>query len=219
MPVRALRSKPDPADWSERTLLRRVLLRDDRAWNELIRRYRGLIYRCITKITTKYTSDIDNADLDEIYSDVLMSLWRNDMHKLRLYRVDRGTKLGTWLGLLSINAAYDYLRCASRGPMLDRIDGLLEDHFEDPRTPLDVMLEKERWAHFNKLLTQFSEKDRTFLELFYAKGMDAPAIAETMAINVKTVYSKKHKVSASLHRTLGDARSDIAIADLAKLAA
>jgi RNA polymerase sigma-70 factor, ECF subfamily len=219
MPVRAVRSKPTPADWSDRMLLRRVLRREDRAWNELIRRYRGLIYRCITKVTTRYSPGMDNADLDEIYSEVLMCLVRNDMHKLRQYDFNRGTKLGSWLGLLSINATYDFLRGSSRGPMLDRIDGLLDQHFECDRTPLDVLLEKERWEHLNGLLSRFSDKDRTFLELYYGKGLEADAIADTMAISLKTVYSKKHKIRAHLRRTLERSRGDIAIADLATIAA
>lgn len=214
MPVRAIRSKPTPAEWSERMLLRRVLRRDDRAWDELIRRYRGLIYRCITKITTKYASGIDNAELDEIYSEVLMSLFRNNMHKLRQYDPNRGTKLGTWLGLMSINAAYDYLRSANRAPMLDRIDGSLEHLLELERSPLELMIEKERWDHLNRLLVNFSDKDRTFLQLYYGMGMDAASIAAAMSISLKTVYSKKHKIRTHLRRTLERARGDIAIADL-----
>ena len=54
MPAIAIRTKPTPAQWSERMLLRRVLRSDERAWNELVRRYRSLIFRCITKVTSKF---------------------------------------------------------------------------------------------------------------------------------------------------------------------
>src|SRR5688572_13149353 len=103
----ALRRPLQPADWTERQLLRRVLLSSDQAWSELPKRYRALIYRCITKVTVRYAR-LASADLDEIFADVLMNLLRDDMRKLRLYSPSRGTKLGSWIGMISINSAYDY---------------------------------------------------------------------------------------------------------------
>ena len=80
------------SEWTERQLLRRVLGRDDRAWMELVRRYRSLIYRCITKVTARCAPSLGSADVDEIYGDVLLNLLRDDMRKLRLYNPRRGTK-------------------------------------------------------------------------------------------------------------------------------
>lgn len=219
MPVLARRSQLSPAKWSDRVLLHRVLRRDERAWNELIRRYRAVIYRCISKVTLKLAPNLSSADIDEIYAEVLMALVRNDMHKLRLYRSDRGTKLSSWIGLLSINAAYDFLRAAARAPMLDRLDGSFDEDMEFERTPLDVLLEKERWQHLNDILADFSEKDQRFLHLYYGRGLDAAAVADKMAISKKTVYSKKHKIRAHLRRSLEHTRQDSAIADLARVAA
>ena len=80
-------------------------------------------------------------------------------------------------------------------------------------------MEKERWDHFNKLLTKFSSKDRMFLELYYAKGLDATRVADQMSISLKTVYSKKHKIRAHLRRCLERTRSECAIRDLIHVAA
>ena len=41
------------------------------------------------------------------------------------------------------------------------------------RTPLDQLIEKERWDHLNNLLSDFTDKDRTFVELYYQRGMEA----------------------------------------------
>ena len=94
------------------------------------------------------------ADLDEIYADVMMQLVRDDMHKLRIYNPSRGTKLGSWIGMLSVNAAYDFLRSAGRRPLLDKVDGAIDPHEECDRTPLDQLIEKERWEHLNGLLVR-----------------------------------------------------------------
>ena len=145
---------------------------------------------------------------------VLISLLRDDMRKLRLYDPSRGTKVGSWIGMISINAAYDFLRSAGRRPILDRIDGAPDPHEECDRTPLDSLIEKERWGQLNGMLEQFSEKDRTFMALYYAEGMDAESVASRMSISLKTVYSKKHKIRAHLRRCLSDAGTESPIADL-----
>jgi RNA polymerase sigma-70 factor (ECF subfamily) len=207
------------ADWSDRELLRYVLRNDARGWAELVRRYRPLIYRCITKVTLKYAPSLGSADLDEIYADVMMQLVHNDMHKLRIYDPARGTKLGSWIGMISVNAAYDFLRSAGRRPLLDKVDGNIDPHEECDRTPLDQLIEKERWDHLNNLLSDFTAKDRTFVELYYQKGLEAEEIASEMQISLKTVYSKKHKIRAHLVRVLQNIAGDSPIADLAAAAA
>ena len=203
-----------PHEWSDHQLLRRVLRHDEKAWSELVRRYRSLIYRCITKVIGRYGPTITSADVDEIYADVLFNLLRDDKRKLRLYNPARGTKLGSWIGMITINSTYDYLRSAGRRPLLDRLDGAPDPHEEYDRTPLDALIEKERWTHVNDILSEFSDKDRTFLSLYYAEGLDAEVVASRMAISLKTVYSKKHKIRAHLRRCLEQFRGDSPIADL-----
>jgi len=215
MALLARATSKNPADWTDRELLKWVLRSEARGWAELVRRFRPLIYRCITKVTLKYAPTLGSADLDEIYADVMMQLVRDDMHKLRIYNPARGTKLGSWIGMISVNAAYDFLRSAGRRPLLDKVDGALDPHEECDRTPLDQLIEKERWTHLNGLLADFTDKDRTFVELYYQRGMEADEIAAEMQISLKTVYSKKHKIRAHLVRCLGQITGDSPIADLA----
>lgn len=218
MALLATRVSKNAADWTDRELLKFVLRNDARGWAELVRRFRPLIYRCITKVTLKYAPSLGSADLDEIYADVMMQLVRDDMHKLRIYNPARGTKLGSWIGMISVNAAYDFLRSAGRRPLLDKVDGQLDPHEECDRTPLDQLIEKERWDHLNSLLSDFTDKDRTFVELYYQKGLEAEEIASEMQISLKTVYSKKHKIRAHLVRVLQNIAGDSPIADLAHAA-
>lgn len=219
MALLATRISKNSADWTDRELLKFVLRSDSRGWAELIRRFRPLIYRCITKVTLKYAPTLSSADLDEIYADVMMQLVRDDMHKLRIYNPARGTKLGSWIGMISVNAAYDFLRSAGRRPLLDKVDGNLDPHEECDRTPLDELIEKERWEHLNELLSDFTDKDRQFVQLYYQKGLEADEIAVEMQISLKTVYSKKHKIRAHLVRCLQNITGDSPIADLASAAA
>src|SRR5215470_6449813 len=201
MPVLAIRRPACPKDWTDADLLRRVLRSESIAWSELVRRYRSLIYRCITKVVGRYDSVLSSADADEVYADVMITLVRDDMRKLRLYDARRGTKLSSWIGMIATNVAYDYLRSTARRPILDRIDGV-PDIEHDAASPLDDMLSDERRVNLNSMLADYSDKDRAFVSLYYAQGLDAEEVAEEMNISVKTVYSKKHKLLARLQSTL-----------------
>src|SRR5262249_32670999 len=200
MPVLACRALP-PKDWTDTELLRRTLRNETRAWNELVRRYRALIFRCVSKVLGRYESVLSSADIDEVYGEVMMTLVRDGMRKLRRYDPRRGTKLSSWIGMIATNVAYDYLRGTARRPILDRIDGV-PDIEEESDSPLDTILSGERRAQLNTMLADYSDKDRAFVSRYYAQGLEAEEVAGEMKISVKTVYSKKHKLLARLQSTL-----------------
>jgi len=184
---------------TDAALLESVIARDELAWAELVRRYRGLIFRCITKVTSKYASVLSSDDVSEIFADVLVNLVRDDMRKLRAYDPARGSKLGSWLGLISIHTAYDYLRQHARQPMLDRLEHAPERESAGP-SPEESVVASERWGQVGRLLEHFTPRDRRFVDLYFARGMAPEAVAAAMNISVKTVYSKKNKIRTKLVR-------------------
>jgi RNA polymerase sigma-70 factor (ECF subfamily) len=186
-----------PKDWSETELLRRVLRQETRAWGELVRRYRPVIYRCIMKILGRSDSYASPSDVDEVYGEVMMSLVRDDMRKLRLWDPARGARLGSWIGLLAKNAAHDYIRGNASRPVADQIDGL-ENVVGADESPLDDFLAIERRQRLSDKLAEYSEKDREFLALYFGRGMSVEEVAVEMGISVKTVYTKKHKLLTRL---------------------
>ena len=69
--------------------------------------------------------------------------------------------------------------------------------------PIEVTLVWEKASGEAATLQSFSEKDRTFVDLFFMQGRTPEQIAEEMQISVKTVYSKKHKIRCRLESALG----------------
>lgn len=181
-------------------LLERVLDHQGDAWTELIRRFRALIHRCITKATSRVGAQLCPDDQDEIFCELCMNLLRDDMRKLRAFDPNRGVKLSTWLGLLSINTAYDHLRRRSRYPLLAPGEDHTPERAADGPSPLEQLLYKERHGFLGQLVTRLSARDRDFVHLYFEQGLDAELIARSMNISVKTVYTKKHKISARLMR-------------------
>ena len=56
------------------------------------------------------------------------------------------------------------------------------------------------------MLSEFSDKDRQFVALYFGEGLDPEEVARRMRINVKTVYSKKHKIQSRLESLLAQRR-------------
>jgi RNA polymerase sigma-70 factor (ECF subfamily) len=182
---------------SDQMLLDKVLFRSEPAWQELIRRFRALMFRCITRIAGKYDAVLSSEDANEIFADVCFNLLRDNMRKLRAWDPTRGAKLGSWLGLIAINSTYDFLRQTARRPMLDRLERAADPAAEAPDA-LDMVIDKERWRRVNRMLDGFSKKDRRFVQLYFADGLEPEEVAREMGISVKTVYSKKNKVRTKL---------------------
>ena len=77
------------------------------------------------------------------------------------------------------------------------------DHLEsDEESPIEHLARAERWSLVNEALAEFSDKDQTFVQLYYVDGLDAETVAAEMNISVKTVYSKKHKIRSRLEARL-----------------
>jgi RNA polymerase sigma factor (sigma-70 family) len=178
---------------SDVMLLEQVLLRNQAAWCELLRRYRKSILKCITRIA--YSYKLSNDDVDEIFEEVCLNLLRRDMYKLRAY--DGKASLNTWFYLIARNTTYDYLRKIRHRPLLDRLDGA-PDYASKIPSALDGLLAQEEWEYLNKLLVGFSDKDRRFVELYFVAGLSFEEVAVEMDIDIKTVYSKKFKIHKRL---------------------
>src|SRR5512143_3554273 len=103
-----------PDHWNEAELLAGVLAGENSAWNELLRRFRSIAFHCITKVTRRLSHYRSNIDVDEVYAELLVTLLRDDKRKLRLYDPRRGTRLGSWIGLLATNVAHDHMRGGRR---------------------------------------------------------------------------------------------------------
>ena len=181
------------------------LLDDDAAcWEEFFTRYDRLIYRCITRVTGRFSGIINQEDVREIYANVIVNLLHHDKRKLRTFDPNRGSKLGSWIGLIAINTAYDYLRAISRQPASDS----LAEASERPsgtEGPYEQTLARERLDHVARTLGGFSERDRLFVALYYLEERDPEEVAAIMGISVKTVYTKKHKLRSRLYQRLGQA--------------
>jgi RNA polymerase sigma-70 factor, ECF subfamily len=181
----------------ELDLLHGLLAGNDAAWRRFHNQYDRLIYRCIRKVTHSFTSVIRSEDEREIYANLLLALLSNDKRKLRSFDPERGSRLGTWLGLLATHAAYDYLRSMRREvpsvPLAEADNASI-----DGASPFDQVERKQKSRLVRQMLDRLSVKDQEFVKLYFSRGLSPEAVANAMKISVKTVYSKKHKIQSRL---------------------
>jgi RNA polymerase sigma-70 factor (ECF subfamily) len=190
-------------DRAQAELIEGLVAGRERAWREFHSRYDRLIYRCITKVTSRF-SFVSHDDIREIYATLLVQLLSNDMHKLRTFDASRGSRFSSWIGLLAVNAAYDYLRSLRREPNRAPLTEAEMLRCERP-SPLEQFERRERESRVSRVLRQFSAKDQQFVELYFTEGLEPEQVAERMQISVKTVYSKKHKIQSRLEAMLSHA--------------
>jgi len=172
------------------------------AWRIFSERYSRLILSCITRVTTRF-GRLGAEDVREIYATLCLQLLSNDKKKLRSFQADRGTRLGTWLGLLATHTAYDYLRRWRRTPRFDELS-VADGMADDVPDPSEATLQRERARLVERALSDLSEKDRSFVELYYVQGLGPEEVAARMNISVKTVYTKKHKLHGRLETLLSE---------------
>jgi RNA polymerase sigma-70 factor (ECF subfamily) len=187
----------------DRALLQAMLADDEDAWREFNTRYSRLIYRCITRVTARFSAVVGPDDVREIYGMVCMGLLANDKRKLRSFEPGRGNKLGSWIGMLAIHTAYDFLRGVKREPKRGCLTEAEALSSELP-DPYEVCVMRQRAGIVTSLLGRFSDKDREFITLYFGEGLEPEQIAERMGISVKTVYSKKHKIRSRLEALLAE---------------
>ncbi|HEY6556064.1 MAG TPA: sigma-70 family RNA polymerase sigma factor [Polyangiaceae bacterium] len=188
---------------SDDALLAGMLGDDDKAWREFDTRYGRLIHRCITRVTARFSAVIGPEDIREIHATLCFQLLANDKRKLKSFEPSRGNKLGSWLGMLAIHTTYDFLRSVRREPRRTGL-GEAESLTSEIPDPSEVCVLRERARLVSRLLEDFTDKDREFITLYYADGLEPEQIAERMQISVKTVYSKKHKIRSRLEALLNE---------------
>jgi len=177
-----------------------LLVRGDApAWRLFHRRYDRLIYCCVSRVLSKFPGVVAGDDVEETYAEVFYQLLKDDRKKLRAYRPDRGARLGTWIGLISMNAAYDHLRRIQRSHTSVMADTSEAADVPDPGPgPFERVLARQGWGAIRRVMEKLSSKDQRFVTLYFVEGLSPEEVARQMRNSVKTVYSKKHKVRRRL---------------------
>jgi RNA polymerase sigma-70 factor (ECF subfamily) len=205
MPSVTRKSEHSPSDARfnpEPDLLAGLLANEASAWRAFQTKYERLIVSCIMQVARRFPARIGSEDVREICANFYLSLIEDGMHKCRKFDPQRGQRFGSWVGLLAVHAAYDYLRVCRREPICQPLSVAMSVPSTDAG-PFDIVDVKERTQMVRRALANFSTRDRTFATLYFADGKQPSDIAEELNISIKTVYSKRHKIQSRLDSAIG----------------
>jgi RNA polymerase sigma-70 factor, ECF subfamily len=160
------------------SLVRQLLQRDMRAFEQIYDRHSRLVYGLVYRIVQQA------GTAEEVVQDVFLQLWRNAAQ----YDASRGPFL-PWLLTMARHRALDTLRLKSerqrrREDQTDELPGVCAaPQFEKQ---LD---EKRRAVQVRELMTSLQPQQKRAIELAYFEGLSHTEIAATLKEPLGTVKS------------------------------
>ena len=188
-------SNPKPSDnrtWNSRTeigsvddmaLLTRLGHHDEKAMEDIFRRYSGPVYSVALRVLH------DTGQAEDVLQEVFLQLWRNP----DAFVQDRGS-LGAWLVVVARNRSIDLLR--RRKPSDSVEDVILA-------SPVNVASEAERNIMMEKVrrvIADLPAEQRKSLELAYFEGLSHSEIALRTGDPLGTVKTRIRQALMGLRK-------------------
>ncbi len=160
---------------NEQRLAARLHKKDEKAFEEVIKKYRALVVTIIYNVSK---GSLTKEDIEEVASDVFITLW-NNADKI----IDDKLK--------------GYICCISKTRALNKLSTVksnivnIEDYdFEDNFSIIDHTETMDINNELKKIIESITDPDKEILIRYYFYYQSTSKIAEVMNINVETVKSK-----------------------------
>ena len=189
-----MKSEPD-----EKILIESVLLKDSTAFEQLIRKYEGLVIHIVAPLIN------NEKDKEDICQDIFLKVYE------KLHTFQSRSKLSTWIGNIAYNTSINFLQ-KKKNILLDDIlkPGNYSDKhdYEDfinkneTPTPERLLIKKEE----SKLLAAAVDKlpviQKTLLLLFHQDELSLDEISQVIEMPVNTVKSHLFRARTNLKEML-----------------
>jgi RNA polymerase sigma-70 factor (ECF subfamily) len=177
----------------ERRLLERLWRRDEAAFNELVRRHQGPVFRLLERMLG------NAAEAEDVAQDVFVSAFK----AIDGFRGD--SALGTWLYRIAANHGKNRLKyLARRGKTgvreLDEQTAAVSAAADArPITPVEQVESQEAHGHLQQAFASLDEEQRLLLSLRDMENMSYEEIRQVTELPIGTVKSKLHRARLALH--------------------
>ncbi|MBI3089730.1 MAG: sigma-70 family RNA polymerase sigma factor [Candidatus Tectomicrobia bacterium] len=184
------------ASFSDQELLRECLRGNRIAWDYLVRKYAGLIYRTIDQTLRSSNCFHATDDLPDLLNSVLLSLFDNDCKKLRQFRGKNGCSLASWIRIVTVRYTIDQMRKFRETEALQEHDSVTH------HSPEDKVNQAEQREMLRRLMGKLTVKEQLFVHYYYDQELPPEEVATAMNLLVGTVYSMKNRVREKLKRII-----------------
>jgi len=182
-------------NFTDEQLVKSYLKGDEKALEELVRRYLPLIYN----FSRRYTGDSDNAS--DIAQEVFVKVWKN------IKRFDTSKNFKTWIFTVAKNTALDWLKKRNAIPV-----SLLKEYREDevlnnitdPNqiSMVDQIYQKSLSQNLSLAVGKLPSKYSAVINLYYQKGLKFREISALLNEPTNTVKSRYRRGVATLKKLL-----------------
>ena len=183
----------------EATLLGRMLAGDDDAFSECVRAHCGRMLAVARRILR------NEEDARDAVQEAFLSAFK------QIHKFQGGSRLGTWLHRIVVNAALGRLRNLQRRPERS-IEDLLphfgeDEHQSDPpvpwrATPETGMQQRETRQLVHQYIDQLPESYRTVLLLRDIEGLDTEETAQMLSTSSGVIKTRLHRARQALRSLL-----------------
>lgn len=188
----------DRSDPSDQELVEHLKAGEEAAFEALLARYRGRVYR----LTLSFTKNPEDAE--EVLQDVFLTVYR------KIASFDGRSAFGTWLYRIAVNAALMKLR--GRGPIQESLEEYLPQFTEDGRHarmvvdwtqgPEERLLRKERERIVREAIEALPPDYKVVIVLRDLEGLSNEAVAAITDTSVLAVKARLHRARLVLRGKL-----------------
>lgn len=190
---------------SDELLARQALKGDLSAFEELVNRYKNLIFSIVYRILGQY------QESEDITQDVFISVYQ------KLYQFDPDKKFRPWIQRIAVNASITSLRKRKKIVNLSFDDGLGKDidpylpaHVPDPQSEYE---KQELKREINEALLTINDGYRMLLLLRYQLDLDNSEIAQILGVSRENIEVRLHRARKALRRTVVKQWSERGLSD------
>ncbi|HOP05945.1 MAG TPA: sigma-70 family RNA polymerase sigma factor [candidate division Zixibacteria bacterium] len=182
-------AEDDRDEVNTKALVSRIKRGDQRAFAELMKRYRSQVAALAYRMVGDYDEAADITQI--VFVKVNHNIWRYDEKK----------KFYTWLYRITVNACIDYIRKHRRHQHepLDNYHELLQS---DDSTPEDRYHRERIRDYIHQATRKLNEKQRSAFMLRDIEGCKLDRVAEVMDIPEATVRWYLHRARGKIRKEL-----------------
>jgi len=181
------------ADAQDKVLVKRAAAGDDRAFTEIMRKYKSPLYG----FAYRYVNDPDDAE--DIVQDTFIAMHRN------LSRFNPHYKFSTWAFQIAKNKCRDLGRKRKTRAFMQRVNPFMEEKLtqvQSDENPEDGIDAKRKLDDLGVKIAKLPEALKAPLILCTLEGMSHKQAAEVLGISPKAVETRIYRARQSLSAAL-----------------